>query len=436
MKKKIVRITVIFFLVMLVLTVVSKKADEFSKASVTVAAISSFRLDYSIQVEGSVEREGIVSVGTLPEQVLEKIYVSEGEQVTAGSELFSVSLRELESKISQKIREIERLNMEISDATSVRETEIQTWQVGVNRANEDYQVVLNAGNLKVSQVEAQIDEEYQKSQAEVDDNRIKELGEALRVAKEERDSNALAAKQALEAASIPLSADSQVSRLTLDLDEKQMLLKELEDLKEVGGKVLSPIDGVIAKVNCELGSITSYSSVLLITELSSNSQLRVPISEEQRLVLQIGDCGMVEGINGSKDKMILDDAEIISIQKNSETEQYEMIVDLKDENFTYGSNAVFHMDIKSQQYSSCLPLSALRSTQGNGYYVLVVEELNQVLGTELVLKQINVDVIEKNSTMVALAEGAINSSQRVVTESSKAIEHGSRIKIIESNHNE
>lgn len=50
------------------------------------------------------------------------------------------------------------------------------------------------------------------------------------------------------------------------------------------------------------------------------------------------------------------------------------------------------------------------------------------MGTELVVKRYEVEVLDKNSTNVALAEGMLTGDQDIVKSSSRVIEDGSRVR--------
>ena len=64
---------------------------------------------------------------------------------------------------------------------------------------------------------------------------------------------------------------------------------------------------------------------------------------------------------------------------------------------------------------------------GDQYYVNVAEKRSTILGEEWVVRQVSVKLLEKNETYAAV-EG-ISSGQEVITESSRTLEEGSRVKV-------
>lgn len=92
-----------------------------------------------------------------------------------------------------------------------------------------------------------------------------------------------------------------------------------------------------------------------------------------------------------------------------------------------GTSAEIEIVQKSKNYNTVLPVQALHEEQ-NVYYVFIVQEEQGVMGTELVVKRYEVEVLDKNSTNVALAEGMLTGDQDIVKSSSRVIEDGSRVR--------
>ena len=54
------------------------------------------------------------------------------------------------------------------------------------------------------------------------------------------------------------------------------------------------------------------------------------------------------------------------------------------------------------------------------------------MGKEMVVRKVNVTVIEKNESYAALTEGALTSDQKIIVNSNKEIQEGSRVRIQEN----
>lgn len=86
---------------------------------------------------------------------------------------------------------------------------------------------------------------------------------------------------------------------------------------------------------------------------------------------------------------------------------------------------------KSENYTTVIPLQALRGSQ-NEYYVLILEEEQGVMGSELVVKRLDVEVVDKDSTSAALQEGLLTGEQEIISNSSRMIQEGSKVRRMES----
>ncbi len=82
---------------------------------------------------------------------------------------------------------------------------------------------------------------------------------------------------------------------------------------------------------------------------------------------------------------------------------------------------------KSKTYHAILPIEALHEEQ-SASYVLILEEEQGVMGSGFVAKRYEVEVLDKNSSQAALAEGTLTGDQEVINSSSRLIGDGSRVR--------
>lgn len=81
-------------------------------------------------------------------------------------------------------------------------------------------------------------------------------------------------------------------------------------------------------------------------------------------------------------------------------------------------------------YSCVVPLEALRM-EDKQYFVLTVQETETILGKELTAVRTDVTVLEKNNTMAALKDDALNGSSQIILTSQKTVKAGDRIRLKE-----
>ena len=106
---------------------------------------------------------------------------------------------------------------------------------------------------------------------------------------------------------------------------------------------------------------------------------------------------------------------------------FTVTVHVSSDHFSAGESAALKVEAQVSDYAACVPTEALHLMSGNQYYVNVAEKKSTILGEEWVVRQVSVELLEKNEKYAAV-EG-ISSEQEVVTESSRTLEEGSRVKV-------
>lgn len=87
--------------------------------------------------------------------------------------------------------------------------------------------------------------------------------------------------------------------------------------------------------------------------------------------------------------------------------------------------------IEDVPYLQCVPESAVYR-DGAMTYVFVVDERSGFLGMELCARRVNVGVTDSGSDYVALREGALADSQRVIVEASRMVSDGDAVRVVAS----
>ena len=108
---------------------------------------------------------------------------------------------------------------------------------------------------------------------------------------------------------------------------------------------------------------------------------------------------------------------------------YRLTVQIPADNLALGANIHLSFTKKSQLYTCCVPLSALRLDSRNQPYVLIVEQAESIMGDELQARKVNVTVLEQNATMVAISEGSIGPKDLLIVGADREIDSGSRVRV-------
>ena len=232
--------------------------------------------------------------------------------------------------------------------------------------------------------------------------------------------------RAVSSANLPASTSNSAQIGQITYDQMKMELEKLEALQEADGKILSPTDGIVTKCNVQTGEKTTDTTAILLADLGQGCKFSGLATEEDSQYIGVGDKVLLQTSNG---KVYKD----LPVTTFSTTEEpgggYRLTVQIPSGNLALGANVNLSFTKKSQPYSCCVPLSALRLDNRNQTFVLVVQEVTSVMGTELQAKKVNVTVLEQNETMAALAEGTLDSKDKVIVGSDKTIDIGSRVRV-------
>lgn len=258
-----------------------------------------------------------------------------------------------------------------------------------------------------------------------DDYKAKE--EAYNEAVKQRQSTIQSANRTLEDAKAPENVDTATA-LTAndDLEEKQLAVDELQKVMDVNGKITAPSDGLITKVNVTTGETTTEDTAIRISDQSAGYKFTATLdkasakylSKDDKVTLDLGNGTTVEGL-------MVQSIDVSAEDKNS----YELTVSIPAKVKKLGSIATLKVEKASKKYDTCVPLGALHS-DGDKYYVYVINEKDTILGTETAVDKVQVDILDKNNEQAAI-EGSFSWGQKFVLTSSKTLRNGDRVRLVE-----
>lgn len=258
-------------------------------------------------------------------------------------------------------------------------------------------------------------------------NDYKAKEEAYNEAVKQRQSTIQSANRTLEDAKVPENVDTATA-LTAndDLEEKQLAVDELQKVMDVNGKITAPSDGLITKVNVTTGEATTEDTAIRISDQSAGYKFTATLdkasakylSKDDKVTLDLGNGTTVEGLT-------VQSIDVSAEDKNS----YELTVSIPAKVKKLGSIATLKVDKASKKYDTCVPLGALHS-DGDKYYVYVINEKDTILGTETAVDKVQVDILDKNNEQAAI-EGSFSWGQQFVLTSSKTLRNGDRVRLVE-----
>lgn len=313
--------------------------------------------------------------------------------------------KETEEDVQEKIEEAQHKVDKAKDALSEAENALSAYNEQQNNNSS-----------------ASYDEQLK---ALYDDYKSKE--EAYDEAIKQRKSTIQSADRSLEDANTPESVDT-ASALTEndDLQEKQLAVDKLQKVMDAGGKVTAPSDGLVTKVNVTTGEATTEDTAIRISDQSAGYKFTATLdksdakflAKDDKVTLDLGNGTSVEGLK-------IQSIDVSQEDKNS----YELTVSIPAKVKKIGTIATLKVEKASKKYDTCVPLTALHS-DGDKYYVYVINEKDTILGTETAVDKVQVEILDKNNEQAAI-DGAFSWNQKFVLTSSKTLRDGDRVRLLE-----
>lgn len=148
-RKVLLRITSLFFALMICFTVLSRAADQFSVAVVTAARPENRMITHEVRTSGKIVQNQELAVTTQPDQRVSAIYVSLGDRVKKGDLLFEVDLGLLEEQILNQQQEMEKQQLTVDDAKSQKSVSAQQKASQQAQAAENYALSVKSAGVRL-----------------------------------------------------------------------------------------------------------------------------------------------------------------------------------------------------------------------------------------------------------------------------------------------
>lgn len=171
---------------------------------------------------------------------------------------------------------------------------------------------------------------------------------------------AVTSGRAVQQAGIPDAQNSSDRMNEITYEQMELQLAKLEKLKEEGGRIKAPSDGLITKIQVITGEKTTDTTAMLMTDLSKGYRFTGEITKEQEEYIGTGD---LVTLTGSSKKQVLEELPVESVTEDEENKSIRHItVQIPQESdvFALGAAATLSFSKKSEAYPICVPISALR----------------------------------------------------------------------------
>lgn len=482
MKQRMKKQLLYFFIFMIMTNVACRVRDTYMVPRVVTTRPIRTELTHSLQAEGYFTSSDKEYVQPKAEWKIGRVFVKVGTQVEEQDALWQYDLEYLQDLLLNKKGDLKKQQIAIeqtkmtyaseskisSETLALQDFEQATEQVAceqiwLEEAVVEYEKKIKEINQKYDKKENLARQEYDIScSAELDDmqralldtklaSQIQELKESRKQEKESaydkiisQNKNLFQAIQDFESAkqnydnAVVTQNEAQEQRnrsnnsvtLTisaLEIEEKHLTeeIAYIEEYIQNEGYVYAKKAGNITNIDLIEGHKTGGEEKVEIAGKANTFTFSLP--ETETALIEKGDeCYIhVAGMSGSKA------GKIECLQPENQGEWTITCIQSGEEawdDYRWNQQGTVSISKKTQDYNCCIPIEAL-VCQNEAYYCRVVTKEQTILGTEEIIEEIPVTLIDKDATY-ACVTGDINEESKVVTDYNKAITDGDRVRVV------
>jgi multidrug efflux pump subunit AcrA (membrane-fusion protein) len=212
-----------------------------------------------------------------------------------------------------------------------------------------------------------------------------------------------------------------------EVEKGQCLMKlELAGTEELC-EIVAEKSGIITSIGVKKGMyVSSMQNIILygIAEKSEEWTVTVFVTEDQ-LAYVDGESVVTVQITDLNKKFNGNVQSVVSYADRNKTGYQAEILITSDNQELAGKKAKVTIEKESEQYDTIIPAAALRK-DSLGYYVLVLQEEDSVLGDGYAAYRMSVDLLNSDEEYCAVR--GLPTDETVITASTSAISGGSRVR--------
>ena len=472
MKKKLIQATCLFFVMMLIFTILSRVSDSVNVIQIQTKNPANQMITHEVKGSGKVEGSQEVAVFVLENLQVEQVMVHAGQTVKKGDILLKLSQNSIQAALKNLDDKVKTLEGQAEDLESQKKVNSQKRAAEQAWAGNSYDLAVQSGNVSVDNARAEVqiaqqrlDEFYREKEAKTsgddlsgftdgftdgedgfndgettvtqeddsatetalqDDLRARQ--EALNEVIAGRNQTLASAGKAVADASTPEVSDSTLENVQRELENARADMEKVTVLQSTEGVISSPSDGVIKSLSVQTGDLTGQTAAVVLYSADGALRMTGTISKEDIKYVSSGSDVKITDNNNND----ISGATVENITENNEDNDIrDLSIIMPADSLSIGQSGDFSISKDAGPYSCCVPLSALYSEEGK-VYVYVTDTENTVLGTVMVARKVEVTVQDKNQTTAALGEGSLSTDQAVIVQADRELKDGSRVRISEN----
>ncbi len=242
----------------------------------------------------------------------------------------------------------------------------------------------------------------------------------------------IAAKErALEEALSGKDIDKQLNNLNLEAMRLEISrLQALVDKYQkdaVDTEIPAKVSGIISAVNVTAGKENKPGEAMAVIDVIDRGYtIKISVTAEQAKQVKVGDTAEVTNFYWGSD--ITATLEQITPDPANPGQNKLLVFRLTGE-IDAGTNISLSIGQRSSTFNTIVPKSALRQDT-NGSFVLVITSRNTPLGNRYTATRVDVQVLAEDDTSAAVS--GLSANDYVITTSSKPIDPGSQVRMVEN----
>lgn len=384
---KYIKILIYFLITMILLTFVSRLSKSLTVPVVQTVKIQSAEIKNTVSINGMVKGSENVTINSIEGCKVNNIFVSIGSQVNKGDILFQIDL----GSISEKLLDIQN--------------QIDVKSKALERANEDYNYAKKSEEQKINNARnAMIKAEGLPEYEELKNNYENLLSD--------KDYSLTSYKRAIE----DLKQDNSLQTLESIKNNYNNIIKE-------NGNITASCSGVVSEIFISNDTVSDVVSAMVITDISKGIRFEGNVSALEGEKIKIG----MKATQNSGDLEYTIKSCVVD-KKDSNMANVIATIDYdKDIEINFGKNITIDVVLSQEEYSDCIPFEALRA-DSNKYFILILKEENSFVGTIYKAERINVEIIDKNSRLIAIKNTEINLDDEIIIGSNKNVFTGDEVR--------
>lgn len=226
----------------------------------------------------------------------------------------------------------------------------------------------------------------------------------------------------IAAAEVTSRADSTAEVYELEINQARTQIERLHAIKKQKGEIKAENDGIVSRIQIEVGSRTTDTAALLLTDEQRPCQFKFHITKEEGKYIHLIDTVAVK-LNGQSSEM---DITVDYFTENAQ-DGYDIVCLLPENVGQPGLSGSVKKTVQGEYHDLTLPVEAVYGENG-AYYIYTLNEKEGILGSEYYVEKIKVQVKDKNDRYAAIELGTISADTKVITYSTKELKQGQSVR--------